>query len=61
LHASDIRGAMGEIASYHKKDWLSPYFGPFKLCVFWPFFGLSLFVSLGMVLAIILLKINKIK
>jgi hypothetical protein len=25
LHVGDIRGAMGEIASYHKKEWLSPF------------------------------------
>ncbi len=24
LHVGDIKGAMGEIASYHKRDWLSP-------------------------------------
>jgi hypothetical protein len=34
-----------------------PLFGPFGLYVFWPFFGLSLFVSLGMVLAIVLLLV----
>jgi site-specific DNA-adenine methylase len=27
LHAGDIRRAVGEIVSYHKKDWLSPFFG----------------------------------
>jgi len=48
LHASDIRGAMGEIASYHKRDWLSPsLFGPFRLCISWPFFGLLLLSPLG--------------
>jgi len=31
-----------------------PFLGPFELCVFWPFFGLPLFVFLGMVLAIVL-------
>ncbi len=33
---------MGEIASYHKRDWLSPFFGCCRLHVFWPFFGLLL-------------------
>jgi len=48
LHAGDIRGAMGEIASYHKRDWLSPsLFGPFRLCISWPFFGLLLLSPLG--------------
>ncbi len=40
LHASDIRGAMGEIASYHKKDWLSPYLWALQavclLAFLWP-------------------------
>jgi hypothetical protein len=48
LHARDIRGAMGEIASYHKRDWPSPsLFGPFRLCISWPFFGLLLLYPLG--------------
>jgi len=27
MHVGDIRRAVGEIVSYHKKDWLSPFFG----------------------------------
>ncbi len=38
LHASDIRGAVGGITSYHKRDSLSPFFGSYELHVFWPFF-----------------------
>jgi len=26
LHASNIKKAMGEIISYHERDWLSPFF-----------------------------------
>ncbi len=43
LHAGDIKGAMGEITSYHERDQLSTFFsffGFYKLCIFWPFFGL---------------------
>ncbi len=46
LHASDFRRAMVEIASYHERDSL-PIFGPFGLCVFWPFFGLPFLSPLG--------------
>ncbi len=37
LHVGDIRGAMGEIASYHNKDWLSPFLWA---CLWPPSFGL---------------------
>ncbi len=40
LHLGDIRGAMGEIVSYHEKDQLSPFFGSCKQCIFWFFLGL---------------------
>ncbi len=40
LHANDIREVVGEIVSYNKRDQLSPFFGSYRLCVFWPFFGL---------------------
>ncbi len=41
LHAGDIRGAVGEIISYHVIGSSSlRFFGSFGLCVFWPFFGL---------------------
>ncbi len=39
LHANDIKRAVGEIASYHKKDYLSPFFLVLVGCAF---FGLSL-------------------
>jgi hypothetical protein len=39
LHASDIRRTMGEIASYHERDWFSPFFSSCGLCIFWPLFG----------------------
>ncbi len=39
LHVVDIRKVVGEIVSYHKKDY--PSCG---LCVFWPFFGLPFFL-----------------
>ncbi len=52
LHVGHIRRAMGEITSYHERDYLSPFFfGSCELCVFWP----SFFVSPLMVLAIVLL------
>jgi hypothetical protein len=40
LHPSNIRGVVGEIASYHERNKLSLFFGSYGLCVFWPFFGL---------------------
>ncbi len=52
LHVGDIKRAMGGIAREIRSLLL---FGPFELCIFWPFFGLPLFVSLGMVLVIVLL------
>jgi hypothetical protein len=52
---------MGEIASYHKKDQLSPSLCALQVVNLWPFFGLPLFVSLAMVLAVILFFLNKIK
>ncbi len=33
LNASDIKGVFGEIASYHEKNYPSP-FGSFRLCIF---------------------------
>ncbi len=51
LHANDIKGVVGEIASYHMKDWLSP----FLVFTSYASFGLSLtfpFVFCVMVLAI---------
>jgi len=42
LHACDIRGAMGEIVSYHKKGFTFSLFGSYKLHIFWPLFGLCL-------------------
>jgi len=50
LHVGDIRRVVGEIVSYHEKDKLSPFFGSYGLCVFWPFFGFP-FVFCVMVLA----------
>ncbi len=55
LHASDIKGAMGEIASYHEREKLFPFFLVLTGCVC---FGLSLafpFCLPIMVLAIDLL------
>ncbi len=26
LHANDIKKVAGEITSYHKRDWISPFF-----------------------------------
>ncbi len=41
LHACDIRRAMDEITSYHKRvQFFFFFFGSCKLFVFWPFFGL---------------------
>jgi hypothetical protein len=40
LHVSDIRKVVGEITSYHETDQLSPFFGSYGLCIFWPFLGL---------------------
>jgi hypothetical protein len=43
FHVGDIKRAMGEITSYHERDYLSPFFsffGFYKVCIFWPFFGL---------------------
>jgi hypothetical protein len=54
LHVGDIRGAVGEIASYHEKLAFSLFLGPSSCVFFRPFFGLPLFVSPGMVLAIVL-------
>jgi hypothetical protein len=53
LHAGEIRGAMGEIVSYHEKDWFSPFFWFFvrPLAFLWP----SFFASLVMIPAINLL------
>ncbi len=51
LYASDIGKAIGEIASFHKRDSLSAFFGSCKLCIFSPFFGLP-FVFYVMVLTI---------
>jgi hypothetical protein len=56
LHEGDIRGAMGEIASYHERDSFSPFFFWFMrvihlLAFLWP----SLFVSLVMISTIDLL------
>jgi len=34
LHAGNIRRAVDEIASYHKRDWLSPFFGSCRQHVF---------------------------
>jgi hypothetical protein len=54
LHASNIRRAVGEIASYHKKDYFPFFWFPQVVCLLaflWP----SLFVSPVMVLAIFLL------
>jgi hypothetical protein len=55
LHAGDIRGAMGEIISYHEKDLFFPFYWFLQvvhpLAVLWP----SFFVSFVMVLAINLL------
>jgi len=55
LHVGDIRRDVGEITSYHEKDYLFPFFlfmgVVHLLAFFWP----SLFVSLTMVPAIHLL------
>jgi hypothetical protein len=55
LHVGDIRGAMGEIASYHERDYLSPFFWFLRairlLAFLWP----SLFVSPMMIPTIDLL------
>jgi hypothetical protein len=40
LHAGDIKGAMGKIASYHKELVISFCFGSYGLFIFWPLFGL---------------------
>ncbi len=40
LHVGNIRGVVREIASYHERDYLSPFFGSCGPCIFWPFFGL---------------------
>jgi len=41
LHACNIKGAMGEIISYHMRGITSlPFFCSYRLFVFWPFFGL---------------------
>jgi len=60
LHAGDIREATNEIASYYKRDRLSSSLWALRavrlLAFLWP----PLFVFLGMLLAIILLK-NKFK
>jgi hypothetical protein len=41
LHSGDIRGAMGDITSYHERAQLSPFFlNSCGLIVFRPFFGL---------------------
>ncbi len=57
LHAGDIRGVVGEITSYHERDYPTPFYGSCGFCIFWPFFGLPFFflVSLVMVSAIDLL------
>jgi len=52
LHASNIKKAMGEIISYHERDWLSPFFLVFASYVSLAFVWPSFFVSLVMVLAI---------
>ncbi len=44
LHVGNIRGAMGEIAFYHERDYLSPFF--VVPAGFWAFLWPSLFVSL---------------
>ncbi len=40
LHVGDVRGAVGEIASYHKRDYLSPSFWALRdvhlLAFLWP-------------------------
>jgi hypothetical protein len=55
LHAGDIIRVVDEVASYHERDWLSPFFWFMQavhlLAFLWP----SLFVYLEMVLAINLL------
>jgi hypothetical protein len=48
---------MGEITSYHEGINSFPIFGPFGLRIVWPFFGLTLFVTPGMVLPIIILLV----
>jgi len=55
LHACDIRGAVDEIASYHERDQLFPFFLVLASCAYFGFFWLWLFVSLVMVLTINLL------
>ncbi len=57
LHASDIRKALGEIASYHTKDYLSLLFYFWFLQVMWllAFLWPFLYVSPAMVPTIILL------
>jgi hypothetical protein len=42
LHACHIKRAVGEIASYHERDWLFPFFWIHAGCVS---FGLSLAFS----------------
>ncbi len=34
LHVGDIKGVMGEIASYHEKVQLFPFFGSYGLYIF---------------------------
>jgi len=47
LHVNDIRKAVSEIASTMRKTSSLPLFGPFGLCVCWPFFGLPFLSPLG--------------
>ncbi len=54
LHVGNIKGAVGEITSYHEEDYSFPFFWLLwvvRFLTFWP----SLFVSPMMVLAIDLL------
>jgi len=45
LHVGDIKGAMGEITSYHKKDKFSLFFWFLRLNIFCLFLWLSFFAS----------------
>jgi len=55
LHTRDIRGAIGEIISYHKKDWFFPFFWFVQVVHLLAFLWPSLFVSHVMVPTIDLL------
>jgi hypothetical protein len=52
LHVGNIRGAMGEISSYHERDYLFPFFWFMWAMRLLAFLWISFFVPHVMVLAI---------